>query len=194
GGPVDAVDDETIAVAIAEPADSLPPAVEGLWTLVASGEAPTGRGLARLVHVDGRRVVAAGVGSRNEVDADALRDAAAPAARELGASGGGSVAWVLDPELLDPAEQARAVIEGLLLGGYDPGAWKAQTDGRPIERLTLVTDVDIDEATRRSAAVAGWTNHARDLANRPPNELTPVRFAEHAAGIAGRFETLTSHP
>src|SRR5437867_1330207 len=64
GGPLEAVDADTFALAIPDPADSLPPELEGLWTLVASGEAPTRRGTARLVHVDGRRLVAAGVGPR----------------------------------------------------------------------------------------------------------------------------------
>jgi len=192
GGPLEAVDADTFARAIPDPADSLPPELEGLWTLVASGEAPTRRGTARLVHVDGRRLVAAGVGPRAEIDADAIRDAAAAAALELRASIGGSVAWLLDPSLLAPEEQARAVIEGAVLGGYDPGAWKTQNTRAPIERLTLISEVDVGETARRAGVVAEWTNHARDLANRPANDLTPVGLAEHAAGIAARFDTLTS--
>ena len=192
GVPIEAVDADTFALAIPDPADPLPAEVEGLWTLVASGEAPTQRGSARLVHVDGRRVLGAGVGPRAEVDADAIRDAAAGAARELQASVGGSVAWILDPALLAPEEQARAVIEGAVLGGYDPGAWKTQNDRPLIERLTLVSEVDVGETARQAGVVAEWTNHARDLANRPANDLTPVELAEHAAGIAARFDTLTS--
>jgi leucyl aminopeptidase len=45
---------------------------------------------------------------------------------------------------------------------------------------------------RRERGVAGWTNQARDLANRPPNDLTPARFAEHAAGIAATSEHLSA--
>jgi leucyl aminopeptidase len=192
GGPIDDVSADTIAVAVAEPADPSPAGIEELWTLVASGEAPAKRGLARVVHANGRRVVAAGLGPRGSIDADAVRDAAAAAARELTESVGGSVAWLLDPTLLDAEQQARAVVEGAVIGSYDPGAWKTATERKGLERLTLVSESDVAEAARRAGIVAEWTNHARELANRPPNDLTPVRLAEHAAGIASRFEPLTA--
>src|SRR5215831_1050356 len=99
GEPIGDLSAETIAVAVPEPADPIPDALEDLWALVASGEAPAARGVARLVHVDGRRVVAAGVGPRGSVDPDAVRDAAAAAARELAGTVGGSVAWLVDPAL-----------------------------------------------------------------------------------------------
>src|SRR5205823_3787952 len=36
----------------------------------------------------------------------------------------------------------------------------------------------------------GWANRARDLANAPPNDLTPAGLAESAAGIADGSEIL----
>jgi leucyl aminopeptidase len=144
------------------------------------------------VHANGRRVVAAGLGLRGSIDADAVRDAAAAAARELEASVGGSVAWLLDPALLAAEQQARAVVEGVVIGAYDPGAWKTTRERKSLDRLTLVTEDDVGDAARRAGIVAEWTNHARELANRPPNDLTPVRLAEHAAGIASRFESMTA--
>jgi leucyl aminopeptidase len=191
-GPVDSSPADTVAVAIPEPARPLPDGVDELWTLVASGEAPAQRGVARIVHANGRRVIATGLGPRSAIDADAVRDAAAAAARELQASVGGSLAWLLDPSLLDVEQQARAVVEGIVIGGYDPGGWKTAQERKSLDRLTLVTDEDLGDATRRAGIVAEWTNHARELANRPPNDLTPVRLAEHAAGIASRFESLTA--
>jgi leucyl aminopeptidase len=43
----------------------------------------------------------------------------------------------------------------------------------------------VDEAARRAATVSKWVNWARDLANSPPNELTPADLAERAAELAG---------
>lgn len=192
GEPIDDLSADTIAVAIPEPADPLPAEVEALWTFVASGEAPAQRGVARLVHANGRRVVAAGLGPRGSIDADAVRDAAAAAARELTSSVGGSVAWLVDSGLLAAEQQARAVVEGMVIGAYDPGAWKTATERKSLDRLTLVSDQDLGELARQAGVVAEWTNHARELANRPPNDLTPVRLAEHAAGIASRFDSLTA--
>ena len=48
---------------------------------------------------------------------------------------GGTLAWVLD-DSLPHSEQARAVVDGLLLGSYDPGRWKTGTKSdHPFERL-----------------------------------------------------------
>ena len=190
-GPLEVVQTDTFGIALADPPQEPPAELGGLDELVRSGEAPTSRGIARLLHVGGRRVVAAGAGPRGELDADALRDAAAAATRELQASVGGALAWLVDPTLLEADEQVRAVVEGVVLGGYDPGAWKREDGSRPVERLTLVGE-DLDESAGRARIVADWTNHARNLANRPPNDLTPARLAEHAAELAARLPHVTS--
>src|SRR5262245_57650320 len=186
-------DGETIALAVPSSGE-LPAAASGLDRLVEEGEATAERGRGRLVHVDGRRVVSAGAGPRDRIDADAIRDAAAAAARELQGTVGGGVSWLLDPGLSLPlAEQARAAVEGFVLGGYDPGSWKtSEPRERRLTRLTVVADERLTDAVAQAATVAGWTNRARDLANRPPNDLTPVRLAEHAAGVAAGFERLSA--
>ena len=144
-----------------------------------------------VLHQDGgRRIVAAGAGPRGQLDADAIRDAAAAVAR---LETGGTLAWLLDDSLpLSTAEQARAVVDGVVLGGYDQGRWKTGEPAKPVpERLVLVGDEDVREAAERAARVAEWANRARDLANRPPNDLTPVRLAERAAEIAAGSDALT---
>src|SRR5918992_3089434 len=85
--------------------------------------------------------VAVGLGSSDELDADAFRTAAAAVARELQRSER-SLAWPLDPELPLPlAEQARGVVEGVVLGSYDPGSWKSNgKELEPPKSLVLVTD------------------------------------------------------
>ncbi|HEX9381177.1 MAG TPA: M17 family peptidase N-terminal domain-containing protein, partial [Gaiellaceae bacterium] len=75
-----------------------------------------------LLHTDGelnaRRLVVAGIGKPGELDADTLRTAAAAVARQV-ADVGGTIAWLLDESLPLPfEEQARAVVEGILLGSY----------------------------------------------------------------------------
>jgi len=129
------------------------------------------------------RLAAAGLG--HEVDADALRVAAAAVARLLSAAGG-TLGWVLDNSLpISPPEQARAVVDGVVLGGYDPGIRK--TGGRD-EGLDGIVFVGGDDAVREMAeqalVVARWANRARDFANEPPNELTPVGLAARADDIA----------
>jgi leucyl aminopeptidase len=190
----EAPDGATLVVGVAEPPEPLPAAAEDVGDALAAHDATTERGVARLVRLAGRRAVVTGLGPRPEIETDAVRDAAAAAVRELASTGGGRAAWLVDGALPIPeADQARGAVEGAVLGGYDPGAWKST--GRPtqqIERLTLVGADGLEQDARRAAVVAAWTNRARDLANAPANELTPATFADRAAELASRFETLSA--
>jgi leucyl aminopeptidase len=161
-----------------------------LGRLANGGEIRGRRGKVLFLHTDGdlsaRHVAAIGVGEEDEIDADALRAAAASAAHAA-EDVGGTFAWLLDGTLPLPLpEQARAVVEGVLLGAYDSGRWKT-VDGerRPFDRIVLCADEadGLPEAGERAAEVAAWVNWARDLANAPPNELTPASFAKRATEL-----------
>ena len=148
-------------------------------------------GAATLLHLDGRRVAVGGLGS--EVDADAFRSAAGAVAR-LTQRIGGTLAWTLDessPVAVD--EQAKAVVDGVMLGGYDPGRWKTR-DSPPagFSRLAFAGPQSVLEPARRAATVAGWANRARDLANEPANHLTPTALADRTEEIAGTSAHLTA--
>ncbi len=178
------VEAEVTAFAVSDPVSALPHLDPRLDGLVKSGEISGAAGSTCVLHTDRGRVVAAGTGRRDELDADAIRTAAAAVAR-LGLAG--TVAWLLDDSLgLEVAEQARAVVDGLVLGGYDQGAWKTQTPlRRQTDRLILVGADDAAlRVAQRTEAVARAANRARDLANGPPNDLTPERLAARAAEIA----------
>jgi leucyl aminopeptidase len=156
-----------------------------LRRLLADGELRGELGKAVLLHTDGalnaRRLAATGLGPAAELDGDAIRTAAATAA--LAAEDvGGTIAWLLDATLPLPLdEQAKAVVEGVALGSYRPGRWK--TEPEPVREFTKIVlcagdEPGLAEAAARSERIARWVNWARDLANSPPNELTPERWAE----------------
>src|SRR4051812_27108099 len=97
-----------------------------LGKLPADGELKSAAGHVAVVHVDGklgaRRVAVAGLG--DQLDADALRTAAAAVARETGAYAE-TLAWAIDDALELPAEeQVRALVEGTAIGNYDTARWK----------------------------------------------------------------------
>jgi leucyl aminopeptidase len=188
-------DGEPDALALTLPEDEPIPRVddarlgERLQQLADDGELKGELGKSFVLHMDAdpRRVVVAGVGKRTEVDADAIRTAAAAVARRLG-SVGGTLAWQLDESLpLSSDEQSRAVVEGALLGSYNPGRWKTEPQTwKPLDRIVLYGAEDGAGGTaKRAARVATWVNWARDLANSPPNELTPADLAARAAELAG---------
>jgi leucyl aminopeptidase len=171
-----------------------------LTALAATGELRGDVGDAVVLHVDSEletpRVVPVGIGDRDKVDLDALRTAGAAAAHALNRVGG-TLCWLLDETLPLPlSDQARALIEGTILGGYSPGRWKTQSEHppRPIERIVLghFDTVELRDAAARAVIVAERTNRARDLSNAPPNELNPHTLAEHAVELAAEHEHLTA--
>src|SRR5919202_364974 len=195
---------DVVGVAVPQPAERLAGSAARLderlrgklAELARQGEIAGELGEATVLHVDSDvgapRVAAAGAGPSGSVDADALRTAAAAVARAASRFGG-TVGWVLDPSLdLPPAEQARAVVEGIVLGAYEPARWKTNSSRpKPISGIALAVDGAPDEvadAARRAARVATWANRARDLANAPPNELTPERLAARAQETAAGAE------
>ena len=138
-----------------------------------------------------KRVVHVGLGPADELDADTVRTAAAAVA-EVTQRTGGTLAWLLD-DSLPHDEQSRAVVDGLILGTYDPGRWKSGSSSKPFERLVLVGgDSSPADAARRAALIADGANRARDLSNMGANELTPEKLADRASEIAEQHEHLTT--
>jgi len=198
------VDVDLLAVPVSEPvppltgaAGDLDERLHGLLgRIVEDGEFGGTFNQAIVVHAAGelaaRRVALAGLGPSQRLDADAFRTAGgavARRAREFGAS----IGWVVDPSLpLAPSAQAQALVEGTILGAYDPGLYKTN-GGRPgISRVVVVGD-NLGEAAGHAARISLWTNRARDLSNMPPNELTPQRLAARAEEIAFGQEHVHAH-
>ncbi|MFL5950614.1 MAG: leucyl aminopeptidase [Gaiellaceae bacterium] len=186
---------EPDAIALPLTEDDRTPHADGavaqqLEQLAADGELKGDLGRTVVLHTNGtgtaRRIVVAGLGRRDEVDADAVRTAAAAVARRL-RDVGGTLAWTIDTSLPLPAdEQARAVVEGAVLGAYSPGRWKTeQRGGKRIDKIVLYGGDGVAGTAVRAATVSKWVNWARDLANSPPNELTPEDLAKRAADLGG---------
>jgi leucyl aminopeptidase len=168
-----------------------------LGRLAADGELRSELGRVGIVHVDdrlgARRVAVAGVGAGDRLDADTLRTAAA-AVTHVAGEFAGRIAWAIDDSLpLPPHEQVRALVDGTVLGGYEPARWKRDEPPAKLETLVLCGDeAGLAEAADRAAKVAAWTNRARDLVNSPPNETTPERLAERAQEIASQVANVTA--
>jgi len=121
-------------------------------------------------------------------EAGDLQLAAARAVRAHG--GGGTLAWALDETLpIAMYRQVPPIVEGAVLGGYDPGRWKSSAPRPGVDRF-VVCGADQDEEKLRGLAkhaelTARWTNVARELVDGPPNIVTPAGLAERAAALPG---------
>jgi leucyl aminopeptidase len=115
-----------------------------------------------------------------------LQTAAARAVRLQ--RGGGTLAWALDDWLPMALErQVRALVEGAVLGGYDPGRWKSEAPASAVDRFVVcgVDEAELGAVAARAELVTRWTNVARELVDGPPNFVTPEGLTDRAAALPG---------
>ena len=135
------------------------------------------------------RVALIGLGKRRDFSTDRLRRAAATGAlaarqrrlQQMAIVHGGSVP-------VSPAEAARVLAEGTVLGNFDGASYKTTNPPRVwLDRVQLRVQGDgeaMQRAIERGRVLGECSNIARELANEPSNALTPRVFAERAATIA----------
>jgi leucyl aminopeptidase len=154
--------------------------------VIAAGDASGELGHTTILYPQGAipalRVVLVGLGPARAFDEEAVRVAAASAARrarDLGASHVASVVHGAGIGGLDVESAAQATVEGTRLGLYrfdrDEGLTSftlVESDGDKIEAL--------EDGTRWGEAVAEGVALARDLVRRPANVATPEYLAEVA--------------
>ena len=186
--PLD-VDADTIAIGVfedAEPSSRVP--AELFRGLLASGEADRRLGRTAVTHINGRRLIIAGLGPQAGFNAEAARVAAAAVqarAQELSAT---ALCWELPP--------GEGVLEGLIQGtvlrAYRFDRYQPETAAEEpvLERLVVSTAHDLGQQADRAAIVAAAQNRARDLGNTPSNDLTPTALAEYAQALASRHPSM----
>ncbi len=180
-------DADVVAVAVS----GEPPAELGVAELLEEDGFRPDANAATLLHVDGRRIAVAGLG--DEIDADALphggRSGRAPAARH------GRLRRLAARRRagLRRRNRPRRSSTGSCSAATTPGGAGSRRTGRRTSpgSCSSAGDGALDAATR-TATIAAWANRARDLANEPPNELTPESLARRADEIAATSEHLSA--
>jgi leucyl aminopeptidase len=123
-----------------------------------------------------------GLGARDEVDLDGIRDAAAAIARP--AAKVRTVATTLLDAVpgLDRPAVATALAEGILLGGYQFLQYKSDAKPSKLRRVLVLGrgGARVDAALERGATVSAAVIWARDLVNTPSGEKSPAAFARAA--------------
>jgi leucyl aminopeptidase len=165
-----------------------------LSALLASGEARTSFKSLALAHATDNRWLLVGLGKHSEFTPERARVAATAVrerARELSTV---SLCWEA-PRDTSP-EVAAALVEGTILSDYRFERHKsapAAGEDKPksLERLIVSAAADLSETVAEAALVADAANAARDLQNRPANDLTPTALAAHAEALAREIDGLS---
>ncbi len=88
---------------------------------------------------------------------------------------------------LDAFDCARAITEGVLIGGYEFNKYKSSKDKKDIEFTIVELDENIANEAKKGLELghitADATNFARDLVNEPAEYATPSKLAEIAQSI-----------
>jgi leucyl aminopeptidase len=165
--------------------------------LIASGEArPTFKALA-VAHGEGRRWLLAGLGKRADFTPEAARTvASATHARALEIATA-TLCWRA-PIADDPAVSA-ALVEGTVLADYrfdrhrSAPADPADTAPKHLEGLVVSGPggPELERAVTEAVVVAEAVNAARDLQNRPANDLTPTALGAYAQALAQEIDLLS---
>ncbi len=193
-----ATDADTVAVGVfddggKEGSPATPPEVA---ELLASGEARRSFKALGLTHAAGKRWLLVGLGKPKDFTPERARVAAAIArdrTRELSAK---TLCWEL-PGDGDP-QVAAALVEGTILADYrfdrHKSAPSGESDGQAtsLERVIVSSPTaDLTDTVTQAALTARAVNAARDLQNRPGNDLTPTVLGEYAQTLANGIDGLS---
>ena len=155
-----------------------------LQALVDSDEAKRALRKLAVTHAGGRRYIVAGLGGRSEFDPERARVAAAGVvgrAKELVTR---TLCWEVPHHVSDA--HVGGLVDGTLLADYVFREYKSGSDDENgLATLVLSAHHDVSGAAARAALVAGAVNAARDLQNRPANDLTPEALAARAGQLEG---------
>jgi leucyl aminopeptidase len=186
---------DTVAVGIFDGESAPADTPVQLGELLASGEARRSFKSLAHTHADGKRWLLVGLGARDAFTPERARVAASCAlarTRELSTR---TLCW-LAPAEGGPAV-AGALVEGTLLGDYrferhkSPGDDGADAPPKQLERLIVAGEEGLHAAVAQATVLGEAANRARDLQNRPANDLTPSALAEYARALAQEIPTLS---
>jgi leucyl aminopeptidase len=176
--------------------------------LLDAGEARRSLKSLAVTHAAGKRWLVVGLGKRDELTSERARAAAAAAYDRVREISTRTLCWQA-PDDVDQHVHG-ALVEGTILASYryeqhksstrksssDDSASSEEERPKDLQRLVIATPgaADAEQIARLvsdAGVVADAVNAARDLQNRPANDLTPTALAEYALGLGEEIAALT---
>jgi leucyl aminopeptidase len=201
-------DADTVAVALFEGEETTAGVPGEVAELLESGEARGSFKALAVTHAQGKRWLTVGVGKRADFTPERARVAAAKALERAKEISTRTLCWQLPAGVGADAAGAiaGALVEGTALADYSferhktvpkqSGEDAGKEPPKHLEKLILASaaaenPVELERIVTEAATVSDAVNEARDLQNRPGNDLTPTALAEHAKALGGEIEGLS---
>jgi leucyl aminopeptidase len=196
--PTRTIDADTIAIGVfvgENPTAESPPE---LGELLASGEARRSFKALALTHADGKRWLLVGLGERADFTPERARVAAAVVGKRAREISTRTLCWEVPGSTTAATDTpagaiAAALVEGTILCDYSFDSHKSTTatasadaeqPPKHLEHLIVAGPSGLEQAVAEATLVGEAVNRARDLQNRPGNDLTPTALGEYAKALA----------
>lgn len=133
-----------------------------------------------------KRLLLIGGGKAKDFTASELRKLAGASVRALKGRNLRGLAFLV-PDLITPESAVQAVVEGAIVGDFDPDTYKSDRKDQRIESLTLIASGErgvLERLIEEARVIAESQNFTRQLVNEPSNRLTPTVLGNHAQQMA----------
>ncbi len=127
------------------------------------------------------RVLLVGAGKKADFSPRIARNLAGAAARRAQKIGAKSLAFYLEK-----GETGEEIIEGVMLGAFDPGLYKSKKEETTINELIVIGKVGA-EIIKHAITVSESINWVRRLVNEPANVMTPSEMAKEAEKLGREY-------
>jgi leucyl aminopeptidase len=134
-----------------------------------------------------KRLLLIGGGKAKTFSAADLHKLAGAAVRTLKAKNIRSLAFALPEGGVAASDGVRAVVEGTLVGDFEPDSYKSDRKNQGIDDITVLAKGDpksLEAALEAGRIVGESQNFTRDLVNEPSNRMTPTMLGERARKMA----------
>jgi len=196
--PPAATDADTVAIGVFEGEQPAAGAPAELGELLASGEGSRAFKKLALTHAEGRRWLLVGLGARADFTPERARVAAAVVAGRAREISTRALCWQV-PADSEPAI-AGALVEGTILADYRferhkstpaDGGSEAEETPKPLDSVVVSGPGALETVVVEADLLGKAVNRARDLQNRPGNDLTPTALGEYARALGEQIEGLS---
>src|SRR5438067_9073828 len=132
--------------------------------------------------IKAKRLLLIGGGKAKSFSATELRKVAGAAVRALKPRNLRILAFIV-PDQIEAEDAVKAIVEGALVGNFDPDTYKSDRKDQTVESVTVVasgSQNSLQRAMDEARIVGESQNFTRELVNEPSNRMTPSMLAKRA--------------